>query len=156
MNLRHPFFVLLLLGRATVACAAPLPSTTQRADLIFRTDLGLHRFHVELANSERSRARGLMGRTKISADGGMLFIFDVPADHTFWMKDTPLSLDMVFVDKMLHVVGVIPKATPFSLSGRHVGVASNFVVELLGGTAERLHIRVGSTLEVVGGLPKPS
>ncbi len=53
---------------------------------------------VEVADSPQARQRGLMGRTHLAADSGMLFVFDTPGRHCFWMRDTPLPLSIAFID----------------------------------------------------------
>jgi hypothetical protein len=71
------------------AAAAALPRTELRS--------GAHRFHVEVASTPQQRERGLKGRTRLAADAGMLFVFERPDRHCFWMKDTPLPLSIAFL-----------------------------------------------------------
>jgi len=78
---------LLLAGGAAVAeAAAPT------------LHIGPHAFRVEIADTPRERARGLMGRTILHADDGMLFVFKQAGRHCFWMRDTPLPLSIAFID----------------------------------------------------------
>jgi uncharacterized membrane protein (UPF0127 family) len=60
--------------------------------------IGPHAFQVELATTPQQRQRGLMGRTHLPADSGMLFVFEEPGRHCFWMRDTPLPLSIAFID----------------------------------------------------------
>lgn len=60
--------------------------------------IGPHAFQVEVAATEQQRQRGLMGRTHLPADGGMLFVFEQPGRYCFWMRDTPLPLSIAFID----------------------------------------------------------
>ena len=60
--------------------------------------IGPHAFQVEVAATPSERRRGLMGRTHLPADGGMLFVFEQPGRHCFWMRDTPLPLSIAFID----------------------------------------------------------
>jgi uncharacterized membrane protein (UPF0127 family) len=60
--------------------------------------IGPHAFQVEVAATEAQRQHGLMGRTYLPADGGMLFVFEQPGRHCFWMRDTPLPLSIAFID----------------------------------------------------------
>lgn len=60
--------------------------------------LGSQTIQVEVAATPQARQRGLMGRTHIAADSGMLFVFDAPGRHCFWMRDTPLPLSIAFID----------------------------------------------------------
>jgi hypothetical protein len=82
-------FALLLLGGAVSAAG-------NDARLPLR--IGPHAFQVELAATPQQRQRGLMGRTHLAADGGMLFVFEQPGRHCFWMRDTPLPLSIAFID----------------------------------------------------------
>jgi hypothetical protein len=60
--------------------------------------IGPHAFEVEVAATPQQRQRGLMGRTHLAADNGMLFVFEQPGRHCFWMRDTPLPLSIAFID----------------------------------------------------------
>jgi uncharacterized membrane protein (UPF0127 family) len=91
------------------------------------------RVKVELARTPAEQERGLMFREKLGADEGMLFIFPSAADHAFWMKNTLIPLDMIFIDDAGAVVGVVANAEPLSLSPRSVGVPSRYVLEVNGG-----------------------
>jgi len=82
-------FALLLLGGAVSAAG-------NDARLPLR--IGPHAFQVEWAATPQQRQRGLMGRTHLAADGGMLFVFEQPGRHCFWMRDTPLPLSIAFID----------------------------------------------------------
>lgn len=68
--------------------------------------IGPHAFKVEVAATERQRQRGLMGRTHLAADGGMLFVFERPDRHCFWMRNTPLPLSIAFIDPTGRIVGL--------------------------------------------------
>lgn len=88
-GVRAGAFALLLLGGAVSAAG-------NDARLPLR--IGPHAFQVELAATPQQRQRGLMGRTHLAADGGMLFVFEQPGRHCFWMRDTPLPLSIAFID----------------------------------------------------------
>ena len=80
------------------AAASPLPRTELRS--------GPHRFDVEVATTPAQRAQGLMGRSALADDAGMLFVFETADRHCFWMKDTPLPLSIAFLGDDGTVVGV--------------------------------------------------
>ncbi len=88
---------------------------------------------VELARTEAERERGLMFRQKLGADEGMLFLFPDSADHAFWMKNTLIPLDMIFLAEDGTVVGIVAGAEPLSLEPRSGGAPSRYVLEVNGG-----------------------
>jgi uncharacterized protein len=65
--------------------------------LVFKTDSGPHSFNIEIATTNGERALGLMYRRELSDDAGMLFLYDPPQPITMWMRNTILSLDMIFI-----------------------------------------------------------
>ncbi len=85
-----------------------------------------------------------MFRTEIAPLTGMVFIMDRTANHRFWMKNTLIPLDMLFIAEDGEVVGVVENATPKSLKGRGVGTASRYILEIGGGESKRLKIGAGS------------
>jgi hypothetical protein len=111
---------------------------------------GRHAVSVELARTDAERARGLMHRASLPDDRGMLFLFDETAEHTFWMKDTPLPLDMIFIDEEGRVVGVVERAAPRTTTPRTVGVPSRFVLEVNGGWARARGVRAGDRVRFEG------
>lgn len=107
---------------------------------------GSHRFLVEFVDDQRSRARGLMFRRSLPADGGMLFDFGRDQLVSMWMKNTFIPLDMLFIDRRGVVVNLHQRAVPHSL----VPIASagrvRAVLELNGGTVQRLDIKPGDRI----------
>ena len=94
----------------------PRPAASSRLspELVVETVAGRHRFTVELADTPAERSRGLMFRESMPADHGMLFDFQAEQPVAFWMKNTPLPLDMVFIDDAGTVVQVAADTTPYS------------------------------------------
>lgn len=115
-------------------------------------------FRVEVVTSPADRAKGLMFRrlTDMQDDQGMLFIFPDESPRKFWMKNTLIPLDMLFIGADSRVVGIVANAKPLSEEGRGVDKPSKFVVELLGGTAKKFSIVEGSKVELPAGLPAGS
>jgi uncharacterized protein len=111
-----------------------------------RTGTRIH-VPVELASTEQERARGLMYRHDLPADAGMLFVFPETADHAFWMKNTPLPLDMIFIGEDLGIVGVVEHAVPFSTRSLRVAYPSRYVLEVNAGFAARNRIGPGDRVE---------
>jgi uncharacterized protein len=101
------------------------------------------RVPVELARTEQDRTRGLMYRHDLAADAGMLFVFPETADHPFWMKNTPLPLDMIFIGEDLLVVGIVENAIPFSTRSLRVVRPSRYVLEVHAGFSARNRIAPG-------------
>lgn len=93
---------------------------------------------------------GLQYRRELAPDRGMLFLFPVEETQTFWMKNTPIPLDMIFIDHDLRIVGIVEHAVPFSLESRSVGVPSQFVLEINGGLAKRYGIQAGDRVRFDG------
>jgi uncharacterized membrane protein (UPF0127 family) len=136
--------MLMMLTAGTAAWADDITITRQ--------DKTLAVFHVEVAKTEEEHQRGLMFRTKLAPDAGMLFLFDSPDEHTFWMKDTLIPLDMLFFKADGEVVYIYPSATPKSLDGvgpERLDICA--VLELGGGQAARRKIRVGDRLTFPAG-----
>ena len=113
---------------------------------------GAHRLTVEIADTSPLRTRGLMWRAELPEGTGMLFIFPSEVVQSFWMRNTLVPLDMVFIDRRLRVVGVVQWAEPRTLTSRTVGKPSLYVLEVPGGWTSRNGVRAGSTVELEGGL----
>lgn len=106
--------------------------------------------NVEVADSASKRALGLQYRRDLGEDQGMLFLFPAPSVQTFWMKNTPLSLDMIFIARDHKIVGIIHEAIPFSTTTLSVAAPSQFVLEVKGGLSRRLGIEVGDPVRFEG------
>lgn len=102
-----------------------------------------HEFVLEVADTEERRQRGLMFRKELPEDGGMIFIYDPPQVAAMWMKNTLIPLDMVFVDAGNRIAHVATRTTPHSLEPISAGVPVAAVIELNGGTCDRLGMGVG-------------
>ena len=112
----------------------------------FRGPGSVARFTVEIAQTEAQREQGLMNRTSMPATAGMLFIYDAPVNAHFWMKDTLIPLDMIFVDPAGRVTRVQANARPEDLSIIDGGPNVQFVVEINAGLAARLDIAPGAAM----------
>lgn len=104
---------------------------------------------VEVARTEAERARGLMSRRSLDEAAGMLFVFEEMGDHPFWMKNTLIPLDMIFIGDDARVTGVVARATPGSLEPRSAA-PSRFVLEVNGGWAEAHGVAPGDTIRFEG------
>ena len=107
-------------------------------------------FEVEVADTPSKRTMGLQYRKELGEDRGMIFLFPAEAPQSFWMKNTPIPLDMIFINREQKIVGIIEQTVPFSLDSRSVGVPSQFVLEINGGLAKRHGIQVGDSVRFDG------
>jgi uncharacterized protein len=111
--------------------------------LTIETARGRYQFMVELAETPSTWRQGLQKRQHLAAYAGMLFNYHEPRVVSMWMKDTPISLDMLFIDTRGVVVQVTENTVPFSLASISSGGAVLAVLELNAGIAARLGIRPG-------------
>jgi uncharacterized membrane protein (UPF0127 family) len=107
----------------------------------------VHHFQVELAATEPQQARGLMFREKMGPDEGMIFPFDPPQLTSFWMKNTVLPLDIIFVGPDHRITNVSANAAPYSLEPRLSDDLSIGVLELNGGRLAQLGFTPGAKVE---------
>ncbi len=112
--------------------------------------------NVELAQSGRQRERGLMYRSELPADSGMLFVFKAPVHASFWMHNTQIPLDMVFASSNRRVIGVIANTEPYSDAPLEVTGISQYVVEVNAGFCKRHGVKTGDRLEFYDFSPNPT
>ena len=105
-----------------------------------------HNFRVEVAASLQEQARGLMFRTEMGADEGMLFPYDPPRVLSFWMKNTVIPLDLIFIGPDKKVINVAANATPYSEDQIWSDAPAIAVLELNGGRAAELGIGPGASV----------
>jgi hypothetical protein len=102
---------------------------------------------VELAQTNAQRERGLMYRSALPSDAGMLFIFKTPSQVSFWMHNTQIPLDMIFAGSDRRVIGIIANAEPYSDASLEVSGNSQYVLEVNGGFCKQHGIKAGDRLE---------
>lgn len=107
-------------------------------------------FQVEVAETPSKRSFGLQYRKELAADRGMIFLFPSEEQQSFWMKNTPIPLDMIFINSGRKIVGIVEQTTPFSLDSRSVPAPSQFVLEINGGLAKRHGIGPGDMVRFDG------
>jgi uncharacterized membrane protein (UPF0127 family) len=115
--------------------------------LIIHSESGAHRFTVEVASTPEQQERGLMFRTSLAGDRGMIFPWDSQQPATFWMKDTLIPLDIVFIGVDGRIARIAANAKPMSLDPIPSEVPVSGVLELRGGRAAELGIREGDRVE---------
>ncbi|MCR8828078.1 DUF192 domain-containing protein [Pseudosulfitobacter koreensis] len=111
-----------------------------------RGDWGRARFNVEVADDNEERARGLMHRETMPQSAGMLFVYDSPRRLSFWMRNTLIPLDMLFVDAQGVVRNIHHRAVPLDETPIVGGDDLLIALEINGGLAKRLGITVGTEL----------
>ena len=114
---------LLVLAVSISACGAKGPGV----------ELAGQHFSVEIADTDAAREHGLMDRTQMPADHGMLFLMGEVDDHHFWMRNTLIPLDIVFIASDLTIAGIVADAKPLDLTSRGVDKPSLYVLEVNGG-----------------------
>jgi uncharacterized membrane protein (UPF0127 family) len=137
----------LKVGAVFFAAMWATASVAHSATLEIDTASGPHRYDVEIADDEASREHGLMDRRKMAADHGMLFEFPGRQPVTFWMKDTYLPLDMLFIDSDGSVRRVALHATPMSEDLIPSGAPVTGVLELNAGQADAIGVAVGDKVK---------
>jgi hypothetical protein len=129
---------------------ALLPWTVSAADnshLTIKTFDGRSlSFSVELAQTQEEMTRGLMNRASLPVDSGMLFNFGIDRPVTMWMKNTLIPLDMLFIEADGAIAGIAERTVPLSLEIIPSPGPVRAVLELNGGTSDRLHIKIGDRI----------
>lgn len=106
------------------------------------------RIQVEICRTSAERATGMMFRKSLADLAGMLFVFEHSDNHTFWMKNTYLPLDMIFVSRLGEIVGIVENAAPMTTVSRSVDRKSRYVIEVNGGFCQARGIKVGDKVEL--------
>ncbi|MCY4153594.1 MAG: DUF192 domain-containing protein [Aestuariivita sp.] len=128
----------------TIVTSAIAECSESRAS--FRGDWGQANFSTEIADSHAERSQGLMHREVLPRSSGMLFVFERPQSVWFWMKDTLIPLDIIFMDQSGTVKKVHEMAKPHDLTRIHGGDDIQYVFEINGGLAAALGIAAGTQL----------
>lgn len=141
----------LSLALPITACGADSGAQTEDAATIPLTVTmagKAHRFNVEVARTPAEQDRGLMFRTSLPVDGGMIFPFETPRFGSFWMKNTLIPLDMLFFDAEGRFVSAVRQAAPGSLVPRRSDGPAKYVLEINGGRMEADGIDAGTRLRL--------
>ena len=145
---RQPILALALVALLAVAGLASHAAAESDAlePLSIETEAGVHAVMVEIADTPEEQSVGLMHRTELAPDRGMLFDFGVTRQVTMWMKNTLIPLDMFFAESDGRIVTIAERTTPLSEKRIRSGQPVRFVLEMAGGSAERLGIAPGDRL----------
>lgn len=124
----------------------PVDDSERPAVVLASADSGELRIVVEVVRTPRERNRGLMYRQHLPLDRGMLFVFDREEVQSFWMKNTLISLDLIFIRKDLTVAGIVENAEPKTLTSRKVDAPSTYVLEVNAGWSKDHGVGTGATV----------
>lgn len=119
----------------------------EQVALSIRSDGHTHRFTVEVARSQDEQTYGLMNRTALAPDRGMIFPYDPPIAVAFWMKNTLIPLDIIFIAPGGKILNIAANTTPLSLEPLPSAAPVEAVLELAGGRAAELGIDPGDQVD---------
>lgn len=124
------------------------PKFQHQGNLQFLSRKGneLSTIKIEIADTPAKREQGMMHRTKMNADEGMLFIFPDEKRRSFWMKNTHLALDIIFANAEKEIVFIAPNCQPYSTESIPSYEYAQFVVEVEAGYCQLNGIKVGNTI----------
>jgi uncharacterized membrane protein (UPF0127 family) len=155
MNPSHHHAVQLTLTLALLAPACRADDAQPKLDTITLTLKEGKSFTLEVADTEKKRSAGLMHRTTMPADHGMLFIFAKADNHAFWMKNTKIPLDLIFLDDAGKVVS-IHTLKPDDETPVPPDKPARYAIELNAGTAKTIGLKTGDTVTLPEKVLKPA
>ena len=143
---------LLRFAVALLACAALVggEAAAEAKPRVATIKVGTHSLRVEVVANDADRAQGLMNRKSLGANDGMLFIFDEPAYHSMWMKNTLIPLSVAFVDAQGVILNVLDME-PHTLNPNTSAGPSIYAIETNKGWFEKKKLKAG---DKVTGLPR--
>ncbi len=133
---------------AVLTVPSSLAETASNGVLEIISGDSVHRFDIEIADEPQERSRGLMFREFLSPEAGMLFIYPNEQIASFWMKNTLIPLDMLFIANDGTILQISPNAVPHSLQPVQSEVPVRAVFEINGGQAGAMGIKVGDTVKL--------
>ena len=145
----------MAVGVAACAPGSPTPAPMlersaaglEQGPLTIRSSSGLHKFTVEIARSPQEQEIGLMNRPTLGPDRGMIFPYDPPQPVAFWMKNTLIPLDMIFIRADGSIARIAANAVPLSLEPVPSAEPVAVVLEIGGGRSAELGIRSGDRVD---------
>lgn len=135
------------IAMAVLLAAAPLAACSDEGKLVLHSSTGNYNFNVEVVDTAESRAQGLMYRQELADDAGMLFDFKGEQPVSFWMRNTFIPLDMIFVDAKGVVKNIHVNARPHDPTGIPSDGPVQFVLEIPGGRSVEIGLKAGDTME---------
>ncbi|MCC6954402.1 MAG: DUF192 domain-containing protein [Deltaproteobacteria bacterium] len=155
MMLRSIQARVFLLSALVISALVGCDDKREELSLVIRNEDGTSTppITAEISNSPQETSLGLMYRKSMAEDRGMLFIFPGDAPRSFWMKNTYIELDIVFIDSERKVVSLVERAKPHTETPRPSLGPARYVLEIGGGLASKWGIKPGSKLDVPAPLP---
>ena len=132
---------------AIAAVALPLAACSDEGKLVLHSSTGDYSFNVEVVDTPESRAKGLMFVQELADDAGMLFDFKEERPVSFWMRNTFIPLDMIFVGTDGVVKNIHVNARPHDVTGIPSEGPVQFVLEIPGGRSVEIGLKPGDTME---------
>ncbi|WP_445678615.1 DUF192 domain-containing protein [Radicibacter daui] len=152
-GLRVLMMVLALMIGAGLALVSPRAEAAKSAELIIAMKSGRQaKITAEVVDTPASREQGLMFRDHLALDGGMLFVFDRQAEVQFWMRNTLIPLDMLFIDSAGVIRHIHERAIPHDETPISSQVPVRYVLEVNGGVTAMLGVHEGDHVAIVGGV----
>lgn len=132
---------------ALMLVAAPLAACSDEGKLELHSATGTYKFNVEVVDTDATRAQGLMYRQELAEDAGMLFDFKKEQRVSFWMRNTFIPLDMIFIDAKGVVKNIHVNARPHDPTGIPSDGPVQYVLEIPGGRSVAIGLKPGDTME---------
>ena len=126
----------------------------EKSDVTFHLADRDLKVQVEVARTGATRRHGLMYRKSLQPHHGMIFLFETEEAQSFWMKNTYISLDIMFVNRAGTIIGIVHNAEPMTTTPRNVPGVSQYVIEMVGGYAKQYGIQKGTQV-TLGQMGKP-
>ena len=151
------FFLFILVLSLLSSCKEEVKEVIKTTPIAFKkegeltiykakTDSIIGAFDIEIADTDYETETGLMYRKSMQSDRGMLFIFSEIAMHSFYMKNTEIPLDIIFIDDNFKIASFQENAEPFSEKGLSSQVPIKYVLELNAGVAEKLLLEIKDSI----------
>jgi len=134
---------LLIVSLITIRVLLSNPTSTQQLTFLPQ-DITID---IEIANSPEEHAQGLMQRKSLPENSGMLFVFEEPHTLSFWMKDTYIPLDIIFIDENLNIINITKNTTPLFEGTYSSEAPAKYVVEVNAGFSEQHNIVPGNPIK---------